>query len=47
MRNSQESGDWKMQVINVKMDDIKFVRALRYLVQQQDVMCQLIHAAFI
>ena len=47
MRNSQESGDWKMQVINVKMDDIKFVRALRYLVQQQDVVCQLIHAAFI
>ncbi len=47
VRNPQESRDWKMQIIDVEMDHIEFVRALRYVLQQQNVVCKLIHAAFI
>jgi hypothetical protein len=47
VRKPQKSRDWKMQIIDVEMDHIEFVRALRYLLQQQDVVCKLIHAAFI
>src|SRR6266496_1470315 len=47
VRNPQESRDWKMQVIDVEMDHIEFARALRYLLQQHDVVRNLIHAAFI
>jgi hypothetical protein len=36
-----------MQIIDVEMDHIEFVRALRYLLQQQDMVCKLIYAAFI
>src|SRR5439155_17078309 len=42
MRNPQESRNWKMQIIDVEMDHIEFVRALRYLFQQQDVVRKLI-----
>jgi len=36
-----------MQIIDVEMDHIEFVRALRHLLQQQDVVRKLILAALI
>ena len=47
MRMATASRQREVQVINVVMNDVELVGAVRYLLEQQDMMRQLIDASLI